>query len=136
MSEPPPVAELSRHPVLALPSRRQAKAMGEKELKKLLDEREELIRLERFNPYYHGYEPDHWGKADRLREEGSELLILGGNRSGKSEYAAKAVVKTLVEYEESNVICMHTTASTSVEQQQALVWKYLPKEWKTAKKIG
>lgn len=134
MSESPPVAQLSRHPVLALPTRRQAKAMGEKELKKLLDEREEMIRLEREDPYHYGFEPEHWKQADKLREECSELIILGGNRSGKSEYAAKAVVKTLVEYDESNVICMHTTASTSVEQQQALVWKYLPREWKTAKK--
>ncbi len=124
----------SDHPVLALPSRKQAEALGEDELKKLLDKREELIRLEREDPYYHGFEPAHWEKADLMREECSELIVLGGNRSGKSEYAAKAVVKTLVECEESNVICMHTTASTSVEQQQALVWKYLPKEWKTAKK--
>ena len=134
MTEPPPMAQLSQHPVLALPTRRQAKAMGEKELKKLLDKRELLIRNERADPYHHGFEPEHWETTDKLREECSELVILGGNRSGKSEYAAKAVVKTLVEYEDSNVICMHTTSSTSVEQQQALVWKYLPKEWKTARK--
>ena len=127
-------AQLTDHPVLKLPTRKQAKAMGEEELKKLLDKRELLIRNERDDPYHHGFEPEHWEQADKLREECSELVVLGGNRSGKSEYAAKAVVKTLVEYEDSNVICMHTTASTSVEQQQALVWKYLPKEWKTARK--
>jgi len=124
----------SAHPVLSLPTKRQAEAMGEAELKKLLDEREKLIKAERDDPYYNGFEPDHWKMADELREDCSELLIMGGNRSGKSEYAAKAVVKMLVENEDANVICMHTTASTSVEQQQALVWKYLPKEWKTAKK--
>ena len=128
------VPVITPHPVLALPSRKQAEEMGEKELKKLLDEREELIRLEREDPYHHGFEPEIWKTADALREECSELVILGGNRSSKSTYAALAVVKTLVEHEDSNVVSMHTTASTSIEQQQALVWHYLPKEWKTAKK--
>ena len=127
------IPSFSDHPVLGLPSKRQAKDMGEAKVRELLEEREKLIQQERDDPYFNGYEPDHWGMADELREECSELLIMGGNRSGKSCYAAKAVVKTLVEHEESNVICMHTTASTSVEQQQALIWNYLPKEWKTAK---
>ena len=77
----------------------------------------------------------NWKMADEEFAKNDELLILGGNRSGKSEYASKRVIKCINDIREANVLCMHTTARlTSIEQQQQYIWKYIPVEWKAAKK--
>ena len=84
----------TQHPVLAMPSQERMlefKKRGKKgldELVEILEKREDLIRLERNDPYRYGFEPENWADADRLWAEASELLIQGGNRAGKSEFAA------------------------------------------------
>ena len=59
------------------------------------------------------------------------LLILGGNRSGKSEYAAKRGMLTLIHKAESRIYPMHMSNPRSVRDQQPLFWKYMPPEWRT-----
>lgn len=98
--------------------------------------REERIRLSGEDPYNYGFELDHWKRCDELLELPGvdELLILGGNRAGKSEYAAKRAVDIAVRKPNAIIWCLHTTAASSIEMQQPLVWKYLPVEWKNAPK--
>lgn len=122
------------HPYFKLPDADFAKEVGAEKTMELLLQREELIQLEKKDPFHHGIEPEHWQMADEEFSQVDELLILGGNRSGKSCYASKRVVKCINDIPEANVLCMHTTASTSVEQQQQYIWQYLPSEWKQAKK--
>ena len=64
----------------------------------------------------------------------SELLIQGGNRAGKSEFAAKRVVQALTEKRNAKVWVLGMTAQSSVRDQQPLVYKYIPEEWKSLKK--
>lgn len=122
------------HPYFRLPTQDEAKAMGLEKLNEVLYQREELIQQSVKDPFHYGIEPDHWKMADEVFAKCDELLILGGNRSGKSAYASKRVVKCINDIPEANVLCMHTTASTSVEQQQQYVWDQIPSEWKQAKK--
>lgn len=122
------------HPYFKLPDADFAKEVGAEKTMELLLQREELIQLEKKDPFHYGIEPEHWQMADEEFSQVDELLILGGNRSGKSCYASKRVVKCINDIPEANVLCMHTTASTSVEQQQQYIWQYLPSEWKQAKK--
>lgn len=124
----------SPHPVLKLPTRKQALAMGEAALWKLLQDREELIAREKEDPLRHGFEPSSWALADAQLGERREILILGGNRSAKSEYAAKRVVQKLVSGEHMRAWCFQTSEANSVEMQQSVVWKYLPREWKGLRK--
>ena len=126
--------EPTQHPYFDLPTQDQAKVMGAEKLHELLVQREELIQQSIKDPFHHGIEPPHWKLADDEFAKCDELLILGGNRSGKSAYASKRVVKCINDIPEANVLCMHTTASTSVEQQQQYVWDNIPSEWKQAKK--
>jgi|TARA_R110002051_G_scaffold124469_2_gene197747 hypothetical protein len=126
--------EITQHPYFGLPTQSEAEAMGPDALGDLLRKREEAIRLEKIDPFHHGIEPPHWELADDTFAECDEMLILGGNRSGKSEFASKRCVKCLNDIPGANVLAMHTTASTSIEQQQAYVQKYIPSEWKSAKK--
>ena len=91
----------TEHPVLILPSEDMMRDYADRgkegldELARLLEKREELIKLEKDDPYRYGFEPDHWKDADELWNGVSELLIQGGNRAGKSEFAAKRIVEMM-----------------------------------------
>lgn len=122
------------HPYFRLPSQAEAEEMGAEKLMEVLQQREDLIHGEKADPFHNGIEPPHWEIADEQFSQVDELVVLGGNRSGKSMWASKRVVKCINDIPEANVLCMHTTASTSVEQQQQYIYNFLPSEWKQAKK--
>ncbi len=58
------------------------------------------------------------------------LLILGGNRTGKSNYAAKRGQMMLSRRPRARVTAFHMSNDRSVEEQQPLFWHYMPPEWK------
>lgn len=141
----------SPHPVLPLPSPEEAAAMGYDAWTAALKRREEIIRDEKDDPVRHGWEPPMWkvcdallgfdrpdpdwpALAERIRTRlgfpriVKILLILGGNRSGKSEYIAKRTVKLVTFHRSKRVWMFHTSNPMSLEYQQPLIWKYLPAE--------
>ena len=61
------------------------------------EKREEAIARRKDDPYRHGFELDTWKLADEQLKNHSEILLMGGNRAGKSFWAAKRVVQCLVE---------------------------------------
>lgn len=61
------------------------------------------------------------------------LLLNGGNRGGKSEWAASRVMKLLMWKAGSRAWCFHQDAGMSRDYQQPLLYKYLPAEYKTEK---
>lgn len=130
--------KMSEHPVLKKPDAETIKALVEKNgvdyVTQLIQLREDKINAEKEDPYRHGYEPFHWAEADKILKEKDELLILGGNRAGKTEYAAKRAIFTLVNKPNAIVWCIHTTSMSSVQMQQNVIWKYIPNEYKTMKK--
>ena len=125
--------QVSPHPILKAPSPEQARDMGFDQFKELINKREQLIKLERENPYKYGYEPQIWKKARELLKQFGELLIMGGNRGSKTEFAAKEMVKTMVENPGAEIACFQADEGASIEMQQKVIWKYLPPEWKAAK---
>lgn len=60
----------------------------------------------------------------------NQLLILGGNRSGKSEYQAKRGQLMLTQAQNRKVYAFHESESRSIEDQQPLFWKFMPPEWR------
>lgn len=140
----PDFKEPTPHPVIPLPSRewmaeRAAQPGGVEEIAALLAKREKAILQMKADPYNYGYEPDIWKECDMLLdgthplvdEPVDELLILGGNRSGKSEYCAKKVCKVMASGPEKQVAALHSSAAMSIAQQQERVYRYLPPEYKT-----
>jgi phage terminase large subunit-like protein len=129
---------LTKHPIIHLPTEDEvvglAQTIGAEKTADVLKRREEKIQAEITDPYRHGYEPDSWADADALLMNGNELLIMGGNRAGKTEYAAKRVMQLLCTRPNSRIWCLHTTSQTSIQMQQAVIWKYMPPEFKNAKK--
>ena len=107
---------------------------GLDELARALEQREQLISLEKEDPYRYGFEPNNWKDADELWKGCGELLIQGGNRAGKSEFAARRIVQMMTAKKGAKVWVLGMTAQSSIRDQQQLVYKYIPTEWKNIKK--
>lgn len=123
----------SPHPVMALDYELLEK-LGPEDGWKYLKTREELIAREASDPFRYGYIPPVWKRASELLEKHREILVMGGNRSGKTEWAAKEVIKTMYSKPGAVVWCFQTTAPNSIELQQPRIWKYMPPEWRNARK--
>ena len=124
------------HPVLRIPTREQLLAMGEQQRIEFFTQREELIRLEREDPLRHSYEPETWKEARRLLEDNDVLGLFGGNREGKSRFAAKYSVQQLVERPGTNWGFFHSSEQSSINQQQPLIHLHLPPEWRSVGRVG
>ena len=114
--------------------------------------RERRIREERANPFGICYEPPIWTVcdailgfdwvplelADRIRHHfgfkkaKDVLLINGGNRGGKTHYAAHRVMRVLRRKASANGWCCHSTEAMSVKYHHSLIYNLLPPEWKGA----
>ena len=127
------------HPVLPLPTLEQVTAIlaqpdGQSRLADLFAARRETAFNMDHDPLHFGYEWDWYADARRLIKEYREVLILGGNDSGKSWFSAKWGVEQLEAHEEADFAFCHSTEDSSKNQQQQLVYKHLPPEWRTAKR--
>ena len=140
--------QISKHPVLVFPTPEEAMQLGEAGFLKVMQRRSEIIAQEQDDPLRFGWEPPIWEVCDALlgfpwidqdvaedyrKALGFErpvdlLLINGGNRGGKSEYAAKRVMRTLLHSENARAWCFHSSNQNSIEYQHPLMWKYLPAE--------
>ena len=137
------------HPVLRIPTPEEIGRMDAAYLKARMVEREQRIKQERANPYAHSWAPPIWTVcdailgfdwvplelADRIRHKfgfkkpKDVLLINGGNRGGKTHYAADRVMRVLRRKREARAWCCHTTQSMSVQYHHTLLYQLLPPEW-------
>lgn len=130
------------HPTIKAPSPEQVAALvaahGREGAAKIVGEieakRREAMQREKDDPYRYGFVPPHWLKAKTLLEEQRELLILGGNRSAKSRFAAWHAVNEMVKKPNSRGWCFHSNATQSIAWQQPYMFDYIPAEWKNVKK--
>jgi len=126
------------HPILITPTgddiKRLVDKVGEQKTLEILNLREDKILAERKDPYRHGFDLPHWKEADEIIKANNEILVLGGNRASKTEWAAKRVVQTLCNMENARVWCLHTTNQSSIQMQQPIIHKYLPSEFKELRK--
>lgn len=120
-----------KHEILTPPDDEEVAVMTVEELEKSFRLYHEIIRLSVEDPYHHGFIFDNWKRADLEFEESDEELILGGNRSSKTRYGARSVVKAAVENPGAEIFCFAQTSEVSIRQQQAAVWEWLPKNLKT-----
>ena len=143
------------HPVLGLPTAAEMMAMGTHKWQEAMVRRESIIKQERADPLRMGWEPPIWKVCDALlclpwvepawgermrRRLGfdkpvSTLLINGGNRAGKSQYAANRTMRLLrmgrrSERSEAQMRAwvLHSTLQMSRDYQQPLLYNYLPND--------
>jgi phage terminase large subunit-like protein len=125
--------QITEHPLYPVPTQAQFTADKEACIKYLI-ERERRIAQEGKDPYYYGHEPDIWKKTDKLWAKNKEVLMLGGNRAGKTEYAAKLAIRKMLEKPGARIWCFQTNDSNSVEMQQPAVFKHVPSEYRQGQK--
>jgi hypothetical protein len=131
------------HPLLPLLPPEVEATLAPEHVQAFYDLRRESLEMERLDPYRNGYEPPVWKVADdfiaSLRQIDStgavqagviQALVLGGNRASKTHWAAKKVMKTLVEKEGARVWCLQSTQAASRADQQGLVFAQIPAEWR------
>ena len=146
------------HPYYKLPTREQAMTQmarlwqekGEAWLRGIIEERERLIQLSKEDPLSYGVDLPHWSETRDLLKKYKELMIVGGNRSSKTEFSAKVCMECLVHgpvwLEETQrqralqngvvVGFFHSSEASSKRQQQSKVYEYLPPQWRTLGKQG
>jgi len=125
--------EPTPHPTIRVPIE-ALRGMSPEEGMRVLLQREEYIAKERHDRLRYGHRPEIWKKASELLETHRELLVLGGNRSGKTEWAAREVISRMMVKKNATVWCFASTAANSVEMLQPRIFTYLPPEWKAARK--
>ena len=126
------------HPVYPALTRGQLEALPPEMILTLLEGRARQIRQEKEDPYRYGHEPEFWdvmdwAVAERRVDRPSqvlEVLILGGNRAAKTEFAAKRMIQGIVSNKEWECLMLHADEPASRAVQQKRSWKYLPPEWK------
>lgn len=145
------------HPLLELPTKAEAYAMGLEKLKRLILDRKNRLEKAEADPLRCGWPPppraegvhDHiWHVADDLLCDGKKVMIIdpdgidvpkemigrrelfigGGNRPGKTEYAAKKCMRVLSETPTQRGWSFYHTGPKSAAKQQPLFWKYMPAE--------
>ena len=111
------IREPTPHPFWVAPTREKClewvKEKGMDWVNEALQVREHWITCAREDPYSCGVgirpcNPNgilkHWEHADSLLESHDRLLVSGGNRSGKTMFASKYLVRTMVEKPGARVV--------------------------------
>ena len=119
-----------KHEILSPPTDEEVARMEPEEVLKLHELYHSAIANSRRDPYRYGWKLPHWKDAEELLEHSSEILVSGGNRSGKTTWAAHAVVKAAVENPQSVIMCFAQNADVSIRQQQSAVYDALPEEFR------
>lgn len=98
------------------------------------------LRIERSesDPLRYGYVPKIWDTAEeqiaQLRKKFPKgvikLCVWGGNRSGKTRYAANFVNRALKGKEKARWWCCDSTEAQARANQMRLIWEQFPPEWK------
>jgi len=126
------------HPFFILPDLGKLEALPPKQCEAILQDRADMIGLEKRDPLRCGVELGIWKKADEVRRALRERfplgviieLNLGGNRSGKSKRAAKRVVEACLAKAGSRWWCCDSTEAMSRSNQMRFIWEFLPPEYK------
>jgi len=116
------------HPLLTPPNDREMASMQPEKIMELWSIYHDAIDNAERDPYRYGFRLAHWKRAEDLLKKFNEILISGGNRSGKTSYAARAVVCAAIDNPGSVIMCFAQNADVSIRQQQSAVYDALPEE--------
>ena len=119
------------HQILSPPTDEEIALMEPEELIELHRVYHEAVDNAERDPYRFGFRLPHWAKAEDQLQEVNEIVALGGNRSGKTQWGAFSVVRAAIENPNSEIMCFAQTSEVSIRQQQSAVWDWLPAELRT-----
>ncbi len=103
------------------------KERGEQELMQYVEGHEKRLRLAVSDPFTHSFDLPHWDIVRHWQEQKSELILLGGNGSAKTEFGGKHVARLMATREMAKILCVARSEDDSIQYQQSAIYKYLPK---------
>lgn len=115
-----------KHPILKPPSDEVLLGMSAEEVMRAHKMYHGAIESARDNPLEFGFHPEVWDDVDGLFGKYDEVTVFGGNRSGKTTYGARSVVKAAMENEGALILCFSQDQDSSVRIQQKAVYEWLP----------
>ena len=123
--------KVTPHPLVPWFSDEEVQAMllqpdGAAAIAEFAAEREEMILKINADAYHEGFEFPHWHDADKLAHEKQLAYASGGKRASKSWWAAKRVMQAAVLYPGTKIWCFQGSDTTSITEQQGLLWHYMP----------
>lgn len=86
------------------------------------------------DPIQFGWTLENWREVCESFQQYWIHCVFGGNRSSKSVFAARLVVKLAMEIPEAKIYCFQVNDAKSVAEQQAYIWEALPERYKTMPK--
>lgn len=119
------------HPILKPPTAAEMAKMEPEKLIQLYEAYHQAIDNAEKDPYRYGFSLPHWDYADKAISKFKTLLMFGANRSGKTQYCARLVVRSAIENAGSLIYCFSQNKEISVIVQQSAVYNWLPAEYKT-----
>ena len=125
--------KFTQHPILQPPTDEEIVLLAEKDIKllqQLYDSHEGRIKAAEEDPVRYGFDLDGWNRIRTGLQDYNEVLVLGGNRSGKTTGCAKMVMEACMQNNDGHIVCFSQNADTSIKVQQAAVWEMMPKEFR------
>jgi hypothetical protein len=126
------------HPLVPIPDDETLIALhqqqGAEPVRALLEAREERLKRAEEDPLNHGFELEGWKHVDEFLQVVDTAFVSGGNRSSKTEYGARSVVKAALANPKAEIVCFAQDNDASVRVQQRAVYRYLPPELKKKSK--
>lgn len=119
-----------KHPILKPPTADEMARMEPEKLIELYEVYHSAIENAEKDPYRYGFSLPHWEYADRSIEKFRTTVLFGSNRSGKTSYSSRLVVRCAVDNPNSLIYCFSQNKEISVLVQQSAIYNWLPAEYK------
>lgn len=125
--------EFTDHPIVRPPTDEEIILLGESDpslLASLHEAHEGRIKAAEEDPLRYGFDLDGWSRMRESLKKYDEVLVLGGNRSGKTTGCAKMVMEAVTNSRDGHIVCFSQNEDTSIKVQQSAIWEMMPKEFK------
>ena len=125
--------KFTQHPILSAPTDEEIVMLADEDprlLKQLFEAHEGRIQAAEEDPIRHGFDLEGWQRVREGLDEYNEVLVLGGNRSGKTTGCAKMLMESVMQNNDGHIVCFSQNADTSIKVQQAAIWEMMPKEFR------
>ena len=123
----------TKHPLLDAPTDEEIVLLAERDpqlLRQLFEVHEGRIKAAEEDPVRYGFDLEGWSRIRDGLEEYNEVLVLGGNRSGKTTGCAKMLMEAVMQNNDGHIVCFSQNADTSIKVQQSAIWEMMPKEFR------
>ena len=104
--------------------------MDDEELKAHVAARLRIEEAAKVDPVTFGWTLPSWRMVMENWGKYNKHCILGGNRAGKTTFAARLIVDAAINIPEAKIRCWHVNEEKSIAEQQSLIWECLPARFK------